>query len=373
MKSERTGIAFCGITVAALILASSVADGKTAQECDAKVGKCNEKVLSEFPFSASSAPKDVWTSALFATGAISTLGNIGIVIYMCMDTRSGSGWGLKTMIAFAVGGLLGDVFIHLLPHAAAGGNPHDPKIPLCTLAGIFFFFLIEKVVRMFTGSNHSHSHSKDAKGADEDEDDVNNHTTGIRPGAVLNMFADTAHNFVDGLALATAFRASKVLGLSTTLSVFVHEIPHEMGDFAILLSQGCSKKAAFLCQFVSALGAFAGCLFGLWISMNEEDTRTILAFTAGNFIYVALVDVLPEILRKSTSPLQLVREVIAIALGIAVMVLVAKLEENDPGLTLQIFSSMTGGSAQQQQGRGNHAHSHSHAHAHSHGGHGHAH
>ena len=77
----------------------------------------------------------------------------------------------------------------------------------------------------------------------------------VQPGAILNLIADAAHNFTDGLAIAAAFSSSEALGVSTTLAVFFHEIPHEVGDFAVLMSQGFSKRAAFLAQFARVLGA----------------------------------------------------------------------------------------------------------------------
>ena len=171
-------------------------------------------------------------------------------------------------------------------------------------------------------TGHTHSHTD---GAAE-----KSHGHEIRPGAWLNLFADVTHNFVDGMAIAAAFQTSNVLGTSTTIGVLLHEIPHEMGDFAVLLAQGFSKRGAFYCQFVSALGAFAGCLFGLLIARSDsEPTGAVLNFTAGGFIYVALVDVLPELLSEPSSFSQLVREVSALCTGVAIMLWVASIEELD--------------------------------------------
>jgi zinc transporter 7 len=289
----------------------------------------------------------VWFNSLISTAAISVFGNVGIVIYMFIDDNnhaSGSNWALKTMVGFAVGGLLGDVFLHLLPHGASK-DAHDITPGLWILTGIFVFFLVEKLVRMWTGeqqNHHGHSHKNEAVNTKEPMENK------IRPGAWLNLFADVTHNFVDGMAIAAAFQTSNVLGTSTTIGVLLHEIPHEMGDFAVLLTQGFSKRGAFLCQFLSALGAFAGCLFGLMISKVDSEPTAVLNFTAGGFIYVALVDVLPELLEEPSSFLQLVREIIALCLGVAVMVYVAAMEHADHG-------------------------SHSHSNAHSSHGHSHAH
>jgi len=279
----------------------------------------------------------VWTNALISTGIISVIGNVGIVIYLFIDDKGGN--GLKTMVAFAVGGLLGDVFLHLIPHGRSQ-DPHDSTSGLQILAGVIAYFIGEKLVRMYTKAvGHTHAHGQNQS------DTVDSSSNEIRPGAWLNLFADITHNFVDGMAIAAAYRDSSALGGVTTFAVLVHEIPHEMGDFAVLLSQGFSKRAAFFAQFVSAIGAFAGCIFGLQISSSMTDTSAVLNFTAGGFIYVALVDVLPELLQDKSSALQLLREIIAIALGIYIMVMVAEAEAQD-----------------------HHGHTHTHGHGHNHDG-----
>ena len=270
------------------------------------------------------APNYAWTNAFISVAVISTVGNIGILIYLFIDNQATGGWALKTMVGFAVGGLLGDVFLHLLPHSQPDDS-HDISGGLWVLGGILSFFIVEKLVRLYhkedNGNSHSHSHGG-LKNKDEKS------TSGIRPGAWLNLFADATHNFVDGMAIAAAYRTSNSLGNSTTLAVLLHEIPHEMGDFAVLLTQGFTRKGAFLCQFISALGAFAGCLFGLMISSQESEPKAVLNFTAGGFIYVALVDVLPELLDEQTSLGQIIRETLAFCLGVGVMIWVAAYEEH---------------------------------------------
>ncbi|KAH9247026.1 hypothetical protein BASA81_015364 [Batrachochytrium salamandrivorans] len=189
---------------------------------------------------------NVWVNALMGTAIISFFGNVGIVLYMFLDGKQNKG-ALNTMVAFAVGGLLGDVFLHLLPHASSSGHhshdahhhSHDNTGGLWVLFGIFSFFLLERIVRAYNGGGgHSHSHGGD-KEHDNDQ---------IRPGAWLNLFADVQHNFVDGMAIAAAFQVSNLVGTSTMLGVLIHEIPHEMGDFAVLLNQGFSMRGALACH-----------------------------------------------------------------------------------------------------------------------------
>lgn len=270
---------------------------------------------------------NVWANALMGTAIISFFGNVGIVLYMFLDGKQNKG-ALNTMVAFAVGGLLGDVFLHLLPHASSGGHhdhhdhshdhhSHDNTGGIWVLMGIFSFFLLERIVRAYNGGGGGHSHAHAHDDGDKNE---------IRPGAWLNLFADVQHNFVDGMAIAAAFQVSNLVGTSTMLGVLIHEIPHEMGDFAVLLNQGFSMRGALACQFVSSIGAFAGCLFGLVVGGQHAQNANLLSFTAGGFIYVALVDVLPELLHEPASMWQTAREFAAIAAGVGIMVWVGEME-----------------------------------------------
>ena len=147
------------------------------------------------------------------------------------------------------------------------------------------------------------------------------------------------HGRSDGLAIGAAFSATGAVGLSTTLAVFLHEVPHEVGDFAILVSQGFSKRSAFLAQFVSASGAFMGCFVGLLLSDGGSSggghgshggggawTNLVLSFTGGGFIYIALVNIMPDLIEHKSSLKQTVLEVLAICAGISLMVLVAIFE-----------------------------------------------
>ena len=147
--------------------------------------------------------------------------------------------------------------------------------------------------------------------------------TSVKLGGYLNLIADFTHNITDGLALSSSFYASPTLGATTTVAVFFHEIPHEVGDFALLIQSGFSKRAAMGAQFVTAIGAFLGTLIGIAIqAASEVDLATadasdgknslspvtglcgtslqwgdmLLPFTAGTFLYVGTVAVIPELL-----------------------------------------------------------------------------
>jgi len=139
------------------------------------------------------------------------------------------------------------------------------------------------------------------------------------------LVADATHNFTDGLALASSFQAGTVIGMTTMVAVLLHEIPHEIGDFAILLQSGFPRKKAMYLQFATGIGALAGCLVGLVAEGFGSFIGWILPFTAGGFIYIATVDVIPELL-EDTNLWQSVKEALAACTGVMLMVLVARLE-----------------------------------------------
>uniref|UniRef100_A0A0K0D625 ZIP family metal transporter n=1 Tax=Angiostrongylus cantonensis TaxID=6313 RepID=A0A0K0D625_ANGCA len=148
--------------------------------------------------------------------------------------------------------------------------------------------------------------------------------------AYLNLVADFAHNFTDGLAIGASFVAGTTVGVVTMMTVLVHEIPHEIGDFAILIQSGYSKRKAMAIQLVTALGALSGCAVSLWAGdpsalAEAAASSWILPFTAGGFIYIATVSVLPELLENSSTG-QSFREVLALLAGILMMYFVARFE-----------------------------------------------
>jgi len=224
---------------------------------------------------------------------------------------------LIILIAFAVGGLLGDVFLHIIPqiYATAGGgedhhvhNIYDSMPAVLILAGILVFFLLEKVLRW----RHCH-HLPD-------------HKKHEHPVAIINLIGDAVHNFLDGVLIAGSFLVSPIIGLSTTLAVIFHEIPQEIGDFATLLHAGFSKHKAIITNFISALTAFLGAFLVFLVGFNAFAVkRFLLPLTAGGFIYIAAADLIP-ILHKKNKPLVSLFQTIAILFGILVMFLVSFLE-----------------------------------------------
>lgn len=152
---------------------------------------------------------------------------------------------------------------------------------------------------------------------------------------LLNLLADLSHNFTDGLAITASFLSSPALGVSTALAVLVHEVPHELGDFAILLQAGFTLQQALWMQLVTAVGALVGVAV-MWLSGGRgEGVSWVLPVTAGGFAYVALVNVVPGLLKEQTDAgrpvgvwrwVQLAAEMTAMLVGVGLMVALGEME-----------------------------------------------
>jgi len=139
------------------------------------------------------------------------------------------------------------------------------------------------------------------------------------PFAYMNLFGDGVHNFIDGLVVAGSYIASFPVGVATTLAVVFHEIPQEIGDYGVLLHGGFSKNRALLFNFLTALTAVFGALFALTLSFYIENfTIFLLSFAAGEFIYIAGSDLVPE-LHKETEPSKSLLQLVAFIFGVVII------------------------------------------------------
>ncbi|XP_017000075.2 protein catecholamines up [Drosophila takahashii] len=320
----------------------------------------------------------IWLHSIGSTLLISAAPFVLLYI-IPLDNSEAMKPRLKVLLAFASGGLLGDAFLHLIPHAThphshgehdhdhdhhhhhhegeehnhEHGHSHDMSVGLWVLGGIIAFLSVEKLVRILKGGQGGHGHSHGAPkpkpvapkkkssdkedSGDGDKPAKSTKAKSKKPEAepegeveisgYLNLAADFAHNFTDGLAIGASYLAGNSIGIVTTITILLHEVPHEIGDFAILIKSGCSRRKAMLLQLVTALGALAGTALALLGAGGGDGSAPwVLPFTAGGFIYIATVSVLPELLEESTKLKQSLKEIFALLTGVALMIVIAKFE-----------------------------------------------
>lgn len=202
------------------------------------------------------------------------------------------------LVSYAVGALLGISMMGLLPESLASLAP--ARVFATLLGGILLFFILEKLVLW----RHCHTHDCE-----------------VHESTVASvMIGDTFHNFVDGAVIGAAVLTSVPLGVSTAIAIAAHEIPQELGDFAILLHAGYSRQKALLLNVLSALASVAGTI-GAFLAFDIVP-RTLpyfLVIAASSFLYVAMADLIPGLHRGRTDAGSL-RQIVLIALGIATMV-----------------------------------------------------
>ena len=205
---------------------------------------------------------------------------------------------VPVLISYAVGTLLGVALLALLPEALSGLDA--PTVLGTLLAGILGFFMLEKLVIW----RHCHTSDCDVHDA----------------SAPLILIGGAVHNFADGCIIGAAVLSSVPLGLSTALAVAAHQVPQEVGDFAILLGAGYTRRQALIANTLAAttgiVGAVVIYLAAAWI---PRTLPYILAFAAGNFLYVAMSDLIPG-LHRGAVDLGAIRQVVLIAAGVATVV-----------------------------------------------------
>ena len=244
----------------------------------------------------------IWTYTLVSVVVVSLISLIGIFSLAIRQERLQR--VLFYLVSFSAGALLGDVFIHILPEIM--GGEWALRNGAYVLAGIMLFFVLERALMW----HHSHSSHKEE----------------VHSMVYLTIFGDALHNFLDGVAIAAAFLASIPIGIATATAVIFHEIPQEIGQFAILVHGGWSRKKALLYNFFSALTAIAGALLVLLFSRSFTEASTVLlALGAASFIYIAMSDLIPE-LQKEQQVRRSVVQFVCMLAGIAVMALILLLE-----------------------------------------------
>jgi zinc and cadmium transporter len=249
-------------------------------------------------------PWSVWLWTLASVAGISLISFIGAVTFV-VDRRRAQPV-VFVLVGLAVGAMLGDTFLHLLPEAFEKTTSPVATSMYC-LFGILVFFVLEK----FLLWRHDH--------ADE-------HTHPVLPVGYINLIADGLHNFIDGVLVGASFLVSVPIGLATTIAVCLHEIPQEIGDFGVLLHAGFSRAKALWLNFLTAILAIAGAVTALLLGTAMEGfSAAVLPLTAGGFIYIAGCDLVPE-LHKERQPKQAAIQFLAIGAGIGAMLILKLLE-----------------------------------------------
>ncbi len=244
--------------------------------------------------------------SLVSVFIVSLVSFIGIFTLAIKESKINS--VLIYFVSFSVGSMLGDVFIHLLPETVET-NGFTIYISMYILLGILFTFLVEKTIHWTHHIKH---------GGKEHETHP--------PITLMTLFGDGIHNFIDGLIIGASYLVSIPAGIATTIAVILHEIPQEIGNYGVLLHGGYSKKRALFFNFVSALTAVVGTALALTIGTQVAQSTVFLsAFAAGNFIYIAGSDLIPE-LNKHIAPRKSAFQFGTMILGVALMYALLLLE-----------------------------------------------
>lgn len=211
-------------------------------------------------------------------------------------------------VSFAIGALLGAAFLALLPHALEGQADHFHDISFAVLLGLLGFFLLEKLVLW----RHCHTDHCEVHPAED------SHNHGSAAGTLV-LIGDATHNLVDGILIAAAFLHDTHLGIVTALAVAAHEIPQEVGNFAILLHTGYSRKRALTFNLLASLTTIVGGVLAYYALGHMLGALPyVLAVAAASFIYIAVADLIPGLHRRA-EPHETAKQMLLIAAGVGVI------------------------------------------------------
>jgi zinc and cadmium transporter len=222
---------------------------------------------------------------------------------------------VPVLISYAVGALLGAVFIEVLPHAFEVASSAQ-SMAATILAGILLFFVLEKLVLW----RHCHQERCEAHDPPAPAPEHDHGRSGL-----MIVIGDTFHNFVDGVLVAAAFLANTELGLVTALAIIAHEVPQEVGDFLILLHSGYTKRAALALNLLSSVAMVVGGVLAYFALNTARDwVPPLLGLAAASMLYVSVADLIPG-LHKRPEITATVQQVALIGLGIGTIWLVGEL------------------------------------------------
>ena len=242
-------------------------------------------------------------STLFLALGLSVVGGLGgllVAASVLLIKDSARTRIVPWLVSYAVGALLGAATLKILPEAVEQVAP--ARLFATLLVGVMLFFILEKLVLW----RHCHTHDCE-----------------VHDGSVVGVIVgDSFHNFIDGAVIATAVMTSVPLGISTAIAVAAHEIPQELGDFAILLHAGYSRGKALMLNVASALASIVGALAAFFaFDRIPALLPYFLALSAASFLYVAMADLIPGLHRGRTDASSL-RQILLIGAGVATMLIV---------------------------------------------------
>jgi len=247
---------------------------------------------------------------ILASVLVSLASLIGLVV---LAKKNWSDFIMTKVLAAAAGALLASAFLHLIPEMFMEASTEAmPLLSAVILITILALVALEQMVAWHhcrhNECEHDHGH---------------HHLIGNKATAYSILIGDGLHNIVDGMVIASAFMVSPTLGWTATVAILLHEIPHEIGDFGILIASGMSKFKAALYNLISGLTALLGAVATYYFAQILEYEQFLLAIAAGSFIYIALSDILPELQHHAKRKLWPV--IASLLLGVVVIWLVGML------------------------------------------------
>ncbi|KFP69387.1 Zinc transporter ZIP13, partial [Acanthisitta chloris] len=344
-------------TLALFLIMACEAQHLPRSHVAASSGSLCEKEAESWGNLFSSERLDAWICSLIGSFMVGLSGVFPLLVIpfetgAALQSEAGS-HRLKQLLSFAIGGLLGNVFLHLLPEAWAytcsattgeGQSLQQQKLlGLWVIIGFLTFLVLEKIFlekeeecpgvecdsKALAGqisngrvAGQFQTAGTQCNGSSLQSCPTNNR---IKISGYLNLLANTIDNFTHGLAVAASFLVSRKVGFLTTMAILLHEIPHEVGDFAILLRAGFDCWSAAKMQLSTALGGILGACFAICAQSPKgagETVAWILPFTSGGFLYIALVNVVPDLLEEK-NPWNSLQQILLLCTGITVMVLLA--------------------------------------------------
>ncbi len=281
-----------------------------------------------------------WTLSLVSACIVGLCGVVPLFLnkWIRLDKVDDNSPIMQSVLSFAVGGLLGDVWLHLLPESWGANKTEHKTIMtgLWVIVGLLTFMFVEKIAKLANNQNDSNSSNSSIGSEDKLLEKSDIKQTNISPtsnqpviksyidiSGYLNLFANVTDNFTHGLAIAASYTVNPLVGILTTIAIVCHEIPHEICDFAILLRSGFSIPSAIKAQLVTATGGIFGITVGLLAEQMGHCTTWMLPFTAGGFLYISMVSIIPELLEQNGYPW---RQLLGVVSGIVVMAAVTIIE-----------------------------------------------